>query len=469
MSMRVGAIDQGTTSTRLLVMEGDSEPQIASRFEQRQHYPQGGWVEHDPNEILGHIRSCLAAGGRLDAIAIANQGESCLAWNGETGEPVSPIIVWQDQRTGDLIEELKRDGAEEFTLSKAGLPLDAYFSASKLAWIINNVPAARELADRGKLRLGTTDAFYLDRLTGHFATDVTTASRTSLMNLKTCTWDADLCALFGVPLAALPEIRPTIADFGDIDGVPVVASLVDQQAALWGHGCRQAGDLKITFGTGAFALAVAGDQIPANVPQGILPTVAWQVDKAPTYAVEAGIHDAASAINWFRRLGLAGDGHLDSFQRPPAIDRGLVFVPALTGLSCPYWDRSAAGLWVGLSLDSDGADMGQALLEGIALHTAAAVTALAQVTPLTGPSSVDGGLTQNHYFIDVLASALNHPVRIARFQDLTAFGAASLALRALGEKEARPDELGRVVTPRFDGTGWARRFDDAVSRARGWR
>src|SRR4029079_11640731 len=282
-------------------------------------------------------------------------------------------------------------------------------------------------------------------------------------------WDADLCALFGVPLAALPEIRPTIADFGAIDGVPLVASLVDQQAALWGHGCRNAGDLKITFGTGAFALAVAGDEVPANVPLGILPTVAWQVDKAPIYAVEAGIHDAASAINWFRRLGLAGDGRLNSFQRPPAIDRGLVFVPALTGLSCPYWDRSAAGLWIGLSLDSDGADMGQALLEGIALHTAAAVTALAQVTPLSGPISVDGGLTQNDYFIDVLASALKHSVRIARFQDLTALGAASLALRALGQDAARPDELGRVVTPRFDGSHWAKRFDDAVSRARAWR
>jgi glycerol kinase len=190
---------------------------------------------------------------------------------------------------------------------------------------------------------------------------------------------------------------------------------------------------------------------------------------SPTYAVEAGIHDAASAINWFRRLGLAGDNQLRSFDRPPAIDRGLVFVPALTGLSCPYWDRSAAGLWIGLSLDNDGADMGQALFEGIALHTAAAVTALAQATPLAGPISVDGGLTQNAYFIDVLASALNHPVRISHFQDLTAFGAASLAMRALGRETAAPNDLGRIVRPRFDGRHWAKRFDDAVNRARGWR
>ncbi|WP_119269706.1 FGGY family carbohydrate kinase [Taklimakanibacter deserti] len=467
--MRVGAIDQGTTSTRLLVVKNDEEPHIVSRFEQRQHYPQAGWVEHDPEEILGHIKSCLAAAGRLDAIAIANQGESCLAWNGETGEPVSPIIVWQDQRTGDAIERLKQEGAEKITLAKAGLPLDAYFSASKLAWILKHVPEARDLSGRGKLRLGTSDAFFLDRLTGQFATDVTTASRTSLMNLKSCAWDRDLCALFGVPLDALPEIRPTIADFGSIDGMPVVASLVDQQAALWGHGCRRAGDLKITFGTGAFALAVAGDEVPTDVPQGILPTVAWQVGKSPTYAVEAGIHDAASAINWFRRLGLAGDKPVQDFDRPPAIDRGLVFVPALTGLSCPYWDRSAAGLWIGLSLDSDGADMGQALLEGIALHTAAAVTELAKVTPLAGPISVDGGLTQNAYFIDVLASALDHPVRIARFQDLTAFGAAMLAMRALGRETAPPDQLGSIVAPRFDGRHWAKRFADAVSRARGWR
>jgi glycerol kinase len=467
--MRVGAIDQGTTSTRVLVLEEGREPVIASRFEQRQHYPQAGWVEHDPEELLGHIKASLAAAGRLDAFAMANQGESCLAWNGETGVPLSPVIVWQDQRTGDVIERLKAEGAEDLTLARAGLPLDAYFSASKLAWILEHVPEARDLLRRGQLRLGTTDAFFLDRLTGHFATDVTTASRTSLMNLKTCSWDEDLCALFGVPLEALPEIRPTLADFGAIDGVPLVASLVDQQAALWGHGCRAAGDLKITFGTGAFALAVAGDALPAHVPQGILPTVAWQVDKAPTYAVEAGIHDAASAINWFKRLGLGGDGQLQSFDRPPAIDRGLVFVPALTGLSCPYWDRSAAGLWIGLSLDNDGIDMGQALLEGIALHTAAAVAALAQAIPLSGPISVDGGLTQNDYFIDVLASALNRPVRIARFQDLTAYGAATLALRALGRETARADELGRVVRPRFDGRNWAKRFDDAVARARGWR
>lgn len=467
--MRVGAIDQGTTSTRVLVLEEGAEPRIASRFEHAQHYPQSGWVEHDPEELLSHIRRCLDAAGRLDAIAIANQGESCLAWDSEAGKPVSPVIVWQDQRTGDVIERLKAQGAETLTMAKAGLPLDAYFSASKLAWIIDHVPQARDLLGAGRLRLGTSDAFFLDRLTGHFATDVTTASRTSLMDLKSLSWDPELCALFGVPIEALPEIRPTIGDFGAIDGVSVVASLVDQQAALWGHGCRKAGDLKITFGTGAFALAVAGDAVPAQVPQGILPTVAWQMGKAPTYAVEAGIHDAASAINWFKRLGLAGDGHLAQFERPPAIERGLVFVPALTGLSCPYWDRSAAGLWIGLSLDTDGADMGQALLEGIALHTAAAVRELTKVTPLTGPISVDGGLTQNGYFVDVLAAALGHPVRVAHFQDLTAFGAAMLALEALGRATAPPDALGRIVEPRFDGRDWMRRFDDAVNRAREWR
>ncbi len=259
--MRIAALDQGTTSTRVLVvdMQGRADIQLALRHQQ--HHPRPGWVEHDPLELLANLQRCLEATGRVDAIGLANQGESCLAWDAITGAPLSPVIVWQDNRTAAHIEELRADGAEALTLERAGLPLDAYFSASKLAWIVRHLPEAQAALSAGRLRLGTTDAYFLDRLTGVYATDITTASRTSLMNLASGQWDPDLCALFGVPLQALPQIRATVGDFGRIGQTPISASVVDQQASLYGHGCRKPGDAKITFGTGAFALTVTGEQI----------------------------------------------------------------------------------------------------------------------------------------------------------------------------------------------------------------
>jgi len=240
--MRVAAIDQGTTSTRVLVADTDGAIEIACAITHRQIHPKTGWVEHDPEELLANIRSCLEAAGPVDAIGLDNQGESCLAWDARTGSALSPVIVWQDNRTADIVERLKGANAEALTLARAGLPLDAYFSASKLRWIIDNIPAAKAAMQAGHLRLGTTDAFFLDRLTGNFATDVTTASRTSLMNLETRQWDVDLCALFGVPIECLPKIRPTVIELGSVSGVPITAAVVDQQAALFGHGCRKPGD-----------------------------------------------------------------------------------------------------------------------------------------------------------------------------------------------------------------------------------
>jgi len=239
MTMRIAALDQGTTSTRVLVvdMQGRADIQLALRHQQ--HHPRPGWVEHDPLELLANLQRCLEATGRVDAIGLANQGESCLAWDAVSGAPLSPVIVWQDNRSAARIEELRASGAEALTLERAGLPLDAYFSASKLAWIVDNLPAAQAALSAGRLRLGTTDAYFLDRLTGVYATDITTASRTSLMNLATGQWDPQLCQLFGVPMQALPEIRATVGDFGRIGQTPISASVVDQQASLYGHGCRE--------------------------------------------------------------------------------------------------------------------------------------------------------------------------------------------------------------------------------------
>jgi len=292
--MKVAAVDQGTTSTRVLMLDERGQPEIVHGVEHRQIYPKPGWVEHDPEELIRILVTCFEAAGDVDAIGIDNQGESCLAWDAEDKTALSPVIVWQDDRTKETVRQLKADGIEAETLARAGLPLDPYFSATKLAWILETLPGAKEAHTKGRLRLGTTDAFFLDRLTGFFTTDITTASRTSLMNLENGAWDEELCRIFGVPIETLPEIRTTTGDFGAIStssGLkPVTASVVDQQAALYGFGCRQAGDAKMTFGTGAFALMVTGQDIHRQPEQGLLPTVAWQkVGEAPIYALEGGV------------------------------------------------------------------------------------------------------------------------------------------------------------------------------------
>src|SRR5215510_149166 len=257
----VFAIDQGTTGSKAYRLESDGKFERVGGFDHRQIYPQAGWVEHDPLELLDHVCKLLEQAGDAVAFGLANQGETVIAWDADSGEPIHNAIVWQDARTLPLTEQLKKEGAAKLVTARTGLPLDPYFSASKLRWIIDNMPRAKELLKRGKLRLGTSDSFFLDRLAGLYATDVTTAARTSLMNRDTGQWDPELCRLFGVPLEVLAPIHPTTGDFGAAGRLPIVANVVDQQAALFGHGCRRGGRAKITFGTGAFALAVADGKV----------------------------------------------------------------------------------------------------------------------------------------------------------------------------------------------------------------
>ena len=473
----VVGIDQGTTGTKAyrLFANGRFVPLCA--MEHRQIYPRPGWVEHDARELLAGIARCLAAAEGAAAIGIANQGETVIAWDADSGEPVCNAIVWQDNRTQATTERLKAQDAERMTLERAGLPLDPYFSASKLRWILDNVPAAMGLAARGRLRLGTSDAYFLDRVCGVYATDVTTASRTSLMNLARAQWDAELCRLFGVPIELLPPIRSTVGTFGSgaASGLQITASAVDQQAALFGHGCRAPGQVKITFGTGAFALAVAGSQ-PVSAPEsGLLPTVAWRIDGQTTYAVDGGVYNAASALDWAQRLGLfARFDEIEHFQEPSAIERGIVFVPALSGLACPYWDRSAAGMWLGMGLDTSRRDLVQALLEGIALRTAQAVAAMHARLPLAPSVSVDGGLSRNPYFCRFLARALNRTLTIPAATDLTGLGIAQLAFAGAGlsgDRSVPPaDTPERTIAPVAALTQDVHaRFADAVQRARNWR
>ncbi|MEZ5831611.1 MAG: FGGY family carbohydrate kinase [Dongiaceae bacterium] len=470
------AIDQGTTGTKVHRLRGDGGFETIAGFLHRQIYPHPGWVEHDPEELARHVESALDRAGPAAAIGIANQGETVIAWDAQTKRPIHNAIVWQDARTADVTERLKVDGAEQLTLARAGLPLDPYFSATKLRWLLDNVPEAKPLRSAGRLRFGTSDSYFLDRLTGRFATDVTTASRTSLMNLETLQWDERLAELFGVPIECLPEISPTTGPFGDAHGIPVSASMVDQQAALFGHGCRRKGDAKITFGTGAFALAVVGDTAPRDTESGLEATIAWKIGDQPcAYALQGGIYNAASAVNWARSLGLFADyAEIDDFTAESAIARGLIFVPALSGLSCPYWDRRAAGLWLGMGLETTRSDMMQALLEGVALLAEKVMAAIDKLSPLAPVLSVDGGLTRNRYFTRFLADAMNKRVRVPASAELTGLGAAQLAM--IGAGLAQPGTLPPPPPSRAEITPVAplpaalhKRFASAVERSKAWR
>ena len=462
--MSILAIDQGTTSTRAILF-GSGTRRLVHQMRHAQHQPAPAHVEHDPEEILGHVRDCMErADGPVEAVALANQGESCLAWDAVTGRPVTPVLVWQDARTEPDVERLRSDGAEPLSLERTGLPLDPYFSASKLGWILRSVPEAAELHRAGRLRLGTTDAFFLQRLTGRCATDVTTASRTGLMDLSRLQWDEEMCRLHGVPVEALPPIVPTTGDFGAVRAggreVPLRASVVDQQAALYGHGCREAGDAKITFGTGAFALAVAGSRRPAA--DGALPTVAWQRAGEPAvYALDGGVYAASAAVEWARGLGIDGA----AFEGASAAERGLVFVPALAGLACPHWDRSARGAWLGLGLDTTRADMHRAVLEGVALRMGEVIAAMERSIALPGPIPIDGGMSANAHFVQFLADVLGRELVVSDEPELTARGAAELAADDMGV----PFELGRggkLVPPRPLPPGTAERFGAALDAVR---
>ena len=467
--MKILAIDQGTTSTKAFTYDDEGNFKRIYAADVKQNYPKPGWVEHDAEELLGHIEAAIKKAGKVDAIGIANQGETLLAWNSETGKPIAPAIVWQDDRTKTACARLKADGAEALTKAKAGLPLDPYFSASKFRWLLDNVPEAAPLLAQGKLHLGTSDAFFIERLTGIFATDVTTASRTSLMALDTLQWDDELCALFGVPRDCLPEIRSTTGPFAG----EMTASMVDQQAALFGHGCMKPGDGKITFGTGAFALALVGSKRPRQDSSGLLPTIAWKISNAPAeFALDGGVYNAGSAVNWAKGLGLFKTyEEINSFERPSALSRGLAFVPALSGLAAPHWDRNAAGLWLGLGLDTTKQDMMQAVLEGVALRTLEVMVTMNRQPPRTAAISIDGGLAANPYFGQFLSDALDRQVRVAATADVTALGVARMAMIGAGTTElpALPKPAQHYLSLNPLPANLISRFGIAILRSKGWK
>ena len=486
MNPAVIAVDQGTTGTKTVVLDESGKLSLVSNIRHKQIQPHPGWVEHEARELLQNVKAGVEAvtqltGYRITAVGIDNQGETVVAWDKATGAPIYNAIVWQDDRTKGDIEHLKDSGAEAITLERAGLPLDAYFSASKMRWILDNVPEAGKLLQKGRLRIATTDAYFLDRLTGVYATDASTASRTSLMNLEKAEWDEELCGLFGVPIEVLPEIRSTTYDFGVVEelGVPVTASVVDQQAALFGHGCVERGSTKITFGTGAFALANTGTQILREPDRGLLPTLAWRLgDQETVYAVDAGLYNAGSAVDWLVRTSLAEYvTDLNHFEGESAASRGLIFVPALSGLGFPYWERAAASLWVGMTLDTSREDLCRAVIEGVALRAGQLIDSLSEVVPIPDVLPIDGGLSNNPYFCQFFTDVIQRQVTVPAISEITALGAAKLAwLGGSGQSESAADAFEqdamateRYYTPEQSLQTEKNRFLQAVERCRNWK
>ncbi len=438
------AIDQGTTGTTCLVFDDDGALAGRAYREFTQHFPQPGWVEHDAAEIwtvtqavAGEALDDAGVGpGMLQAVGITNQRETVCVWDPATGEPLHRALVWQDRRTAARCDELRRQGHEALVRTRTGLVLDPYFSGTKIEWLLRNVDGLAQRAREGRAVFGTIDAWLVFNLTGEFATDMSNASRTLLYDIAEGRWDPELCALLDVPESALPEVRPSIGDFGTtrpgaLHGhtVPVAGIAGDQQAALYGQACLDPGLGKNTYGTGSFVLLNSGAQ-PPLAPPGLLTTVAWGIGQTTVYALEAAIFVTGAAVQWLRD----GLGIIDAAAETEALAQsldsndGVYFVPALTGLGSPHWDAYARGTIVGLTRGSGRAQIARATLEAIAYQTVDAVRAMegASSTPLT-ELKADGGATANGWLMQFQADVLGVPVVVPEVRETTALGAAMLA------------------------------------------
>jgi len=444
------ALDQGTTSTRALLFDAAGEVRAEARAPLQQHYPADGWVEHDAEEILSGAEGCLrevlaSAGVRaadVAALGITNQRETVVVWERATGRPIHRALVWQDRRTAARCDALRAAGHEPLVTQRTGLRLDPYFSATKLAWILDAVPGARARAEAGELAAGTVDSWLVARL-GEGAphlTDATNASRTALFDVHAQRWDPELLALFDVPAALLPEVRDSASDFGVtraglLDAPLRIAGVVgDQQSAALGQACLAAGDLKVTFGTGAFALLHTGAQAPVS-QHGLLGTVASRLAGRVDYALEGSVFSAGSTVQWLRdELGLLRDAAQSAeLAARSDLSRNVHLVPAFTGLGAPHWDARARGAILGLTRDCTAADLVRAGLESVAFQTGDLLDAMrADGCPAPRVLRVDGGMAANDWFLQRLADLLGLPVERPALTETTALGAALLAGMQVG-------------------------------------
>jgi glycerol kinase len=488
------ALDQGTTSSRAIVFDHDGAIRAVAQKEFTQIFPAAGWVEHDPGEIwASQIGVAVEALGRaqvrpkeLAAIGITNQRETTIVWDRETGDPVYNAIVWQDRRTADYCEELKARGAGETIQAKTGLLIDAYFSASKIRWILDNVPGAQARADAGKLAFGTVDSWLVWKLTAraHHITDVSNASRTMLFNIHTLRWDDDLLALFGVPASMLPEVRASSEIYGHVSAtlgiasVPIAGIAGDQQAALFGQMCRQPGMSKNTYGTGCFLLQNIGTS-PTRSTQQLVTTVAWQIGGRTEYALEGSVFIGGAVVQWIRDgLGLIRSApEIEALAASVPDNGGVYLVPAFAGLGAPHWDPYARGTLIGITRGTSAAHIARAALESIAYQVADLLDAMGADAGIPLKElRVDGGAATNNMLMQCQADLLGVPVVRPSVTETTALGAAYLAGIAVGFWKSADEVSGQwKVDRRFEpamsrpaAAALRERWTEALGRSKNW-
>lgn len=444
------ALDQGTTSSRAIVFDHSGKICSVAQKEFTQHFPKPGWVEHDPNEIWSSEAAVIAEaisaidinGLDIAAIGITNQRETTIVWDIDTEEPIYNAIVWQDRRTAEYCDKLKAQGLVDKVREKTGLIIDAYFSGTKIKWILDNVPGARERAEKGKLRFGNVDSWLVWRLTRGevHCTDVTNASRTMLFNINTLQWDDDLLKLLDIPRSMMPEVKSSSEVYGHTKTtifaheVPIAGIAGDQQSALFGQMCLTPGSIKNTYGTGCFVMLNIGDK-PLLSKNNLLTTVAWKIGDEVKYALEGSIYVGGSVVQWLRDgLGfIKSSSEVEELASSVPDSGGVYFVPALTGLAAPYWDQYARGTIVGITRGTTRAHIARAALDGIAFQTYDIALAMAKDldAPLT-ELKVDGGASRNNLLMQFQSNLLGIPVVRPKITETTALGAAYLAGLAVG-------------------------------------
>ncbi|MBR5273981.1 MAG: glycerol kinase GlpK [Bacteroidales bacterium] len=444
------ALDQGTSSSRAIVFNRQGRPMAISQKEFTQIFPKPGWVEHNPMEIWSSQASVIAEaitsidinGRNIAAIGITNQRETTIVWDAETGEPVYNAIVWQDRRTSEFCDKLKKGGHTDLIRNKTGLIIDAYFSATKILWILENVPGARRKAEEGRLRFGTVDTWLIWMLTRGevHVTDVSNASRTMLFNIHTLEWDKELLQLFDIPESMMPQVKSSSEVYGYTKAtlfaheVPIAGIAGDQQAALFGQMCTEPGSVKNTYGTGCFMLMNSGEK-PIMSSNNLLTTIAWKIGDKVNYALEGSIFVAGSVVQWLRDgLGIIrSSSEVEALARSVEDNGGVYFVPALTGLGAPHWDQYAKGCIYGISRGTTAAHIARAAVEGIAFQTMDIVNAMQKDAGVTLKElKVDGGASRDNLLMQFQADILGTSVIRPVVTETTALGAAYLAGLAVG-------------------------------------
>ena len=490
MKQYILALDQGTSSSRAIVFDETGATCAVAQKEFRQIFPRSGWVEHDPHEIWSSQASVIAEaittldinGLNIAGIGITNQRETTIVWDSDTEEPIYNAIVWQDRRTSDYCDKLKSEGVTEMIRRKTGLIIDAYFSATKIKWILDNVPGARERANKGKLLFGTVDTWLIWRLTRGevHVTDVSNASRTMLFNINTLQWDDELLKMFDIPRSMMPEVRSSSEIYGHTKTtifahkVPIAGIAGDQQAALFGQMCIEPGMVKNTYGTGCFLLMNSGEK-PIISQNNLITTVAWKIGDKVNYALEGSIFVGGSVVQWLRDgLGvIKSSSEVEELAARVPDTNGVYFVPALTGLGAPWWDQYARGTIVGISRGTNTAHIARAALEGIAFQTMDITAAMSRDAGLPlRELKVDGGASRNNLLMQFQADILGTRVIRPRVVETTALGAAYLAGLAVGywssvEQIRKQWHVDRIFEPTWDETAIAKARDgweDAVKR-----